>query len=201
MEIHDTHGDCLSVKNSVVLFDTVHLVALHARKINSDMLLSPKLQELESITQMQDPPLLRLENLSYQICLTVLQSLVFDRQPSPKESPRVESYLISLCQEVLQSYIDAASAWQMPDPPEKQPLWAIPISTGRRKELAARAPLIVATLQAICSFTDSLLEKNLPSLFPLISGLIGCDHGSTEVQLALSDMLISSVGPVLLRSY
>lgn len=190
----------LSVRHTVILFDAVHSVAFNAHKINSDVSLRPKLQELGSLTQMQDPPLLRLENESYQICLTFLQNLVLDRPPSYEES-EVESYLVNLCKEVLQFYIEVAHSVQMLDSSlERKPLWMIPLSSGRRKELAARAPLIVATLQAISNIGGSSFEKNLASFFPLLASLISCEHGSNEVQLALSDMLSSTVGPVLLRS-
>ncbi|KAL2460779.1 Brefeldin A-inhibited guanine nucleotide-exchange protein 2 [Abeliophyllum distichum] len=200
MEIYNMYRAQLLVENTVILFDAVHAVALHAHKINSDAALRSKLQELGSITQMQDPPLLRLENESYQICLTFLQNLVVDRPLGNKES-EVESYLVNLCQEVLQSYVETARLRQMSDSIlDKQLHWMIPLGSGRRRELAARAPLIVATLQAMCSLEDSSFVKNLPGFFPLLSSLISCEHGSNEVQLALSDMLSSSVGPVLLRS-
>lgn len=191
----------LSVENTIVLFDAVHSVASHAHKINSDLSLRPKLQELGSLLQMQDPPLLRLENESYQICLTFLQNLLLERPPSYEESEVLESHLVDLCKEVLQFYIEVACSGQMPDSSlEMRPSWTIPLSSGRRKELAARAPLIVATLQAMSSIGDTSFEKNLASFFPLLASLISCEHGSNEVQLALSDMLSSTVGPVLLRS-
>ncbi|KAH6789538.1 SEC7-like guanine nucleotide exchange family protein [Perilla frutescens var. frutescens] len=200
VEIYNMYRAQLSVENTVILFDAVHAVAIHAHKINSDVVLRPKLQELGSMTQMQDPPLLRLENESYQICLTFLQNLVLDRPPSYEES-EVESYLVNLCEEVLQFYIVVACSGQILDSSlDRRPRWTIPLGSGRRRELAARAPLIVATLQAICSLGDSSFEKNLSCFFPLLSSLISCEHGSSEVQLALSDMLSSSVGPVLLRS-
>ncbi|KAK4418757.1 Brefeldin A-inhibited guanine nucleotide-exchange protein 2 [Sesamum alatum] len=200
MEIYNMYRAQLSVKNTVILFDAVRAVAFHAHKINSDSALRPKLQELGSMTQMQDPPLLRLENESYQICLTLMQNLVLDRSPSYDES-EVESYLVNLCQEVLQFYIDVAYTGQIPDSSvDGRSHWMIPVGSGRRRELAARAPLIVATLQAICSLGDSSFEKNLSCFLPLLSTLISCEHGSNEVQVALSDMLNSSVGPVLLRS-
>ncbi|XP_022897152.1 brefeldin A-inhibited guanine nucleotide-exchange protein 2 [Olea europaea var. sylvestris] len=200
MEIYNMYRAQLLVENTVILFDAVHAVALHAHKINSDAALRLKLQELGSITQMQDPPLLRLENESYQICLTFLQNLVVDRHLGNKES-EVESYLVNLCQEVLQAYIETAYLKPMSDSfLDKQLHWKIPLGSGRRRELAARAPLIVATLQAMCSLDDSSFVKNLPCFFPLLSRLISCEHGSNEVQLALSDILSSSVGPVLLRS-
>ncbi|KAG6400469.1 hypothetical protein SASPL_137303 [Salvia splendens] len=199
-EIYTMYRAQLSVKNTVILFDAIHSVALHAHKTNSDASLRRKLQELGSVTQLQDPPLLRLENESYQICLTFLQNLVLDKPPSYEES-EVSSHLMNLCKEVLQFYIEVACSVQTPDSLlDRKPLRMIPLSSSRRKELAARAPLIVATLQAMSSIEYYSLEKNLASFFPLLASLISCEHGSNEVQLALSEMLSSTVGPVLLRS-
>ncbi|OMP00577.1 SEC7-like protein [Corchorus olitorius] len=200
MEIYNMYRTHLSAKSTLVLFDAMHDVATHAHKINNNATLRSKLQEFGPMTQMQDPPLLRLENESYQFCLTFLQNLVLDRPPKFDEA-EVESHLVDLCQEVLLFYIETAGYGQASETSLKgQTQWLIPLGSGKRRELAARAPLIVTTLQAICSLGDTLFEKNLPRFFPLLSSLISCEHGSNEVQVALSDMLSSSVGPVLLRS-
>ncbi|OMO78597.1 SEC7-like protein [Corchorus capsularis] len=200
MEIYNMYRTHLSAKSTLVLFDAMHDVATHAHKINNNAILRFKLQEFGPMTQMQDPPLLRLENESYQFCLTFLQNLVLDRPPKFEEA-EVESHLVDLCQEVLLFYIETAGYGQASETSLKgQTQWLIPLGSGKRRELAARAPLIVTTLQAICSLGDTLFEKNLPRFFPLLSSLISCEHGSNEVQVALSDMLSSSVGPVLLRS-
>lgn len=200
LEIYSMYRSHLSTKNILVLFGALHDVASHAHKINGNTSLRSKLQEFGSMTQMQDPPLLRLENESYQICLTFLQNLIEDRPPSYEEA-EVESCLVDLCQEVLLFYIDTSRNGQISESSlGAQPRWQIPLGSGKRRELAARAPLIVATLQAICSLGEASFESNLANFFPLISNLISCEHGSNEVQAALSDMLSSSVGPVLLRS-
>ncbi|KAL5571979.1 hypothetical protein UlMin_021576 [Ulmus minor] len=200
MEIYNMFRSHLSAKNILVLFGALHDVATHAHKINSNSTLRSKLQEFGSMTQMQDPPLLRLENESYQICLTLLQNLVEDRPPSYQEA-EVESYLVDLCREVLHFYIESARVGQLSESSVGgQPHWQIPLGSGKRRELAARAPLIVTTLQAICSLGETSFENHLTNFFPLLSTLISCEHGSNEVQVALSDMLSSSVGPVLLRS-
>ncbi|WCJ22841.1 Brefeldin A-inhibited guanine nucleotide-exchange protein 2 [Euphorbia peplus] len=200
MEIYNMYRQHLSVKNTLVLFDALHEVALHAHKINTDTTLRSKLQEFGSMTQMQDPPLLRLENESYQICLTFLQNLTMDRPP-PYDDTQVETCLVNLCREVLQFYIETSrSAHASQISSSSHPQWLIPMGSGKRRELASRAPLVVATLQAICGLGESSFEKNLNGFFPLLASLISCEHGSNEVQAALSDMLSSSVGPVLLRS-
>ncbi|XVF33483.1 hypothetical protein REPUB_Repub17cG0172300 [Reevesia pubescens] len=200
MEIYNMYRTHLSAKNTLVLFDAMHDVASHAHRINDNTILRSKLQEFGTMTQMQDPPLLRLENESYQFCLTFLQNLILDRPPRYEEA-EVESYLVDLCREVLLFYIETARSGQTSETsPNGQIQWLVPLGSGKRRELAARAPLIVTTLQAICSLGDTLFEKNLAQFFPLLSSLISCEHGSNEVQVALSDMLSSSVGPVLLRS-
>ncbi|KAK1560427.1 hypothetical protein Q3G72_026575 [Acer saccharum] len=200
MEIYNMYRSHLSAKNTIVLFEALHDVASHARKINSNNKIRSKLLEFGSMTQMQDPPLLRLENESYQICLMFLQNLILDRPPTYEES-EVESYLVDLCREVLQFYIDTSLHGQTSEPSVSvQVQWLIPLGSGKRKELAARAPLIVATLQAICGLGEISFENNLAQFFPLLSSLISCEHGSNEVPIALSDMLSSSVGPILLRS-
>ncbi|XP_044492662.1 brefeldin A-inhibited guanine nucleotide-exchange protein 2-like isoform X2 [Mangifera indica] len=200
MEIYNMYRPHLSAKNTLVLFEALHDLAAHAHKINSNNMLRTKLQEFGSMTQMQDPPLLRLENESFQICLTFLQNLMLDRPPTYDEA-EVESYLVDLCLEVLQFYIDTShSGWTSQSSVNKKLQWLMPLGSGRRRELAARAPLIVSTVQAICTLGETSFEKNLSQFFPLLSDLISCEHGSNEVPVALSDMLSSSVGPVLLRS-
>lgn len=190
----------LSSKNTMVLFDAVHGIASHAHKININSTLRSKLQDLQPMTQMQDPPLLRIETESYQICLTFIQNLALDKPPFYEES-KVETSLVSLSQEVLKFYIELALPAHMNESSHGvHPHWSIPLGSGKKRELASRAPVIVVTLQAICSLSDSSFERHLASYFPLLSNLIKCEHGSSDVQVALSEMLSSSVGPVLLRS-
>ena len=190
----------LSAKNILVLFGALQDVASHAHKINSNTTLRSKLQEFGSMTQMQDPPLLRLENESYQFCLTFLQNLIEDGPPGYEEA-EVEAHLVNLCREILEFYIESSRFGQSSESSSGgQPHWEIPLGSGKRRELAARGPLIVTTLQAICSLGDTSFENHLTLFFPLLSSLISCEHGSNDVQVALSDMLSSSVGPVLLRS-
>ncbi|RZB53659.1 Brefeldin A-inhibited guanine nucleotide-exchange protein 2, partial [Glycine soja] len=62
LEIYNMYRSQLSAKTILVLFEALHDVSLHAHKINSNIILRSKLQEFGSMTQMQDPPLLRLEN-------------------------------------------------------------------------------------------------------------------------------------------
>ncbi|KAK4741300.1 hypothetical protein SAY87_024888 [Trapa incisa] len=193
IRIYSMHRPHISPKNTLILFHAMHDVGLHAHKINTDAAVRSKLQELSSIAQMHDPPLLRLENESFHTCLTFLLNLVFDR-PAPYDQAEVEAHLVDLCQEVLEFYIKTAQF------EEDIAGWRIPLGSGKRKELAARAPVVVATVRAICSLGEGSFEESLGRLFPLLLGLVSCEHGSKEVQAALSKMLESSVGPILLGS-
>ncbi|CAL9038337.1 unnamed protein product [Musa banksii] len=200
MEIHNIYKAQISAKNTLILFEALHVVACHAHKVNSDTDLRSKLQELGSMTQMQDPPLLRLENESYHSCLVLLQNIVTDRHRN--SNLEAEASLVDLCNEVLEVYIRTATGQSGEASTGAQPIshWLIPVGSAKRRELAARAPVVVSTLQAISGLGDTSLEKNLARFFPLLAGLISCEHGSSEVQLALSDMLSTRVGPVLLRA-
>ncbi|GLJ54588.1 hypothetical protein SUGI_1172590 [Cryptomeria japonica] len=201
MEIYNMHREQLSASNMMVLVETLHAVAVHAHKVNSDHTLRSKLQEVGSLTQMPDPPLLRLESESYQACLNLLQNVIVDKSVLSKEVD-VEACLVQLCEEVLHVYIDTASSVSIPESHNGhlKPHWIIPLGSARRRELASRAPLVVATLQVISGLKDSSFDKSLSRFFPLLASLISCEHGSGEVLSALSEMLSSWVGPILLRA-
>lgn len=199
MEVYNMYRSQISAKNTLILFEALHAVACHAHKVNSDSDLRSKLQDLGSMTQMQDPPLLRLENESYQLCLMLLQNIAVDRPPNGDLD--VEPYLVDLCREILEVYLTTANTkLGEASTSAAQPgiHWVIPVGSAKRRELAARAPIVVSALRAVCGLGDTSFKKNLVQFFPLIAGLISCEHGSNEVQLELSHMLSSSVGPILL---
>ena len=181
------------------LLDTLREIAVHSHKANGDSQLRLKLQKLQMLTQLPDPPFLRLENESYLAYLTILQNLPLDK-PDLSDVVDFENRLVELCKDVLQVYLDTASNSAQSKNSQKQHNWVIPLGSSRRRELAARAPLVVATLKAISGLTDSSFEKYLRQFFPLLASLISCEHGSGEVQIALSDMFGSWIGPILLRS-
>jgi len=201
MEVYNMHRGQLSASNTMVLVETLHSIGIHAHRINSDHALRSKVQELGTMAQMPDPPLLRLESESYQASLNLLQNLIIDRSLHNKEV-EVEAHLVEFCEEVLHVYLETASSGALPESHSQQskPQWIIPLGSAKRRELASRAPLVVATLQAISGLKDSSFERSLSRFFPLLANLISCEHGSGEVQLALSDMLSSWVGPILLQA-
>lgn len=202
-EIYNMHGGRLTASHTMLLLDMLHDIAVHSHKVNGNFQLRSKLQKLQSMTQFTDPPLLRLESESYQIYLTLLQRLPLDK-PELARDVEVESRLVELCEEVLQVYLNTATAGPYASlRTEELPSgsgWVIPLGSSRRRELASRGPLVVATLQAINALEDSSMEKHLKQFFPLLASLISCEHGSGDVLLALSDMFSTWIGPFVLRA-
>jgi brefeldin A-inhibited guanine nucleotide-exchange protein len=198
IEIYNLHGSRIKANHAIFLLDTLQEIAMHAHKANADSQLRLKLQKLQMLTQLPDPPFLRLENESYLAYLTILQNLPLDK-PALAQVLDFENRLVELCKDVLQVYLNTASV-SVHSLPQKKNNWTIPLGSSRRRELTARAPLVVATLKAFGGLTDSSLEKYLRQFFPLLASLISCEHGSGEVQIALSDMFSSWIGPILLRS-
>lgn len=191
--MYNSHGAQLSVSNTMQLLDTLHTVAVHAHKVNGDHVLRQQLQELRL---MPDPPLLRLESEAYQAYLAMLQHLPLDK-PSLAKDVEVETRLVELCEEVLRLYISISTST---DESIQKPRWVVPLGSARRRELVSRAPLVVATLQAVSGLKDASFEQHLVRFFPLLAGLISCEHGSGEVQVALSDMFSNWIGPILLQA-
>lgn len=201
-EMYHMHGEKLSAANTIALLDILYSIAVYAHEVNSDYALRLKLQEMFWMTQMTDPPLLRLENESYQAYLKLLQSVAHGKPILAKEI-NIESRIIELCEEVLHVYINAASTKSFPEYGGNHSRGAhcvIPLGSPRRGELASRAPLVVSTLQAISGLKDAAFGNCLSRFFPLLASLISCEHGSGEVQLALSNILSSWIGPILLQA-
>jgi brefeldin A-inhibited guanine nucleotide-exchange protein len=199
--MYHMHGEQLSAANTMALLDILYSIAVHAHEVNSDYALRLKLQEVFWMTQMTDPPLLRLENESYQSYLKLLQSVAHGKPILAKEID-VESRIIELCEEVLRVYINAATTKSFPEYGSNysRPHCVIPLGSARRGELASRAPLVVSTLHAISGLKDAAFGNCLSRFFPLLASLISCEHGSGEVQLALSNILSSWIGPILLQA-
>ncbi len=59
------------------------------------------------------------------------------------------------------------------------------------------APLVVATLKALSTFTDTAFRTYLRDFFPLLTKLISCRHAPKDVQAALSDLFVKRIGPLL----
>jgi hypothetical protein len=68
---------------------------------------------------------------------------------------------------------------------------------SNREEFRALAPLVVATLNALNTFSDDAFRVHLSEFFPLLTELIGCEHAPPEVQVTLSKLFSTRLGPLL----
>ncbi|GBG70987.1 hypothetical protein CBR_g8287 [Chara braunii] len=197
-EIYNNHWENLSMEHATLLLDTLHMIAAHAHGVNMDRTLRTSLHQLRMVTQLPDPPLLRLESESFHAYLTLLQRLPADK-PSVAHEGELEVRLVELCEEVLLMYVNTATIGIPASMGDKQrpAHWTVPLGSARRRELTARAPLVVATLRTVAELHDQSFEQHLLRFFPLLTQLIGAEHGSAEVQSVLSQMFAIRIAPML----
>ena len=75
---------------------------------------------------------------------------------------------------------------------------ATPRSTAAiAREQAALTPLLVDTLAALSAFPPDAFKRHLKELFPVMTRLIRCQSATVEMQVALSDLFASRVGPLM----
>ncbi|XP_024541573.1 brefeldin A-inhibited guanine nucleotide-exchange protein 2 [Selaginella moellendorffii] len=195
-EIYDAFGPKLASPHVTLLLGVLNVIVVHAHKVNNDLFLRNKIYKLQLSSQMGDPPLLWLESESSQAYMEILQRLHEDNSVLLKNVD-VEARFVEFCKEVLQVYAKTSTFTHQPQRLKLQ--WMIPVSYTRRRELTARAPLVIMTLRALSRFRNTPFQKYLSSFFPVLTSLVGCEHGSMEVQFALSDLFSECFGPLLLN--
>ncbi|EFJ37131.1 hypothetical protein SELMODRAFT_230001 [Selaginella moellendorffii] len=195
-EIYDAFGPKMASPHVTLLLGILNVIVVHAHKVNNDLFLRNKIYKLQLSSQMGDPPLLWLESESSQTYMEILQRLHEDN-PVLLKNVDVEARFVEFCKEVLQVYAKTSTFTHQPQ--RLKPQWMIPVSYTRRRELTARAPLVIMTLRALSRFRNTPFQKYLSSFFPVLTSLVGCEHGSMEVQFALSDLFSECFGPLLLN--
>ena len=142
-----------------------------------------------------DPPLLRLEAEASQAYLSTLLHIQAAGSEETRAACGVEPRLTQLCMRNLERFEQqeaAAAAGEggaaaEPGSP----------SANHAEENRMLAPLVVATLKALMSFSPSVFRAQLKDFFPLLTALISCEYAPPEVQHALSDLFAQRIGPML----
>ncbi|CAL5341398.1 unnamed protein product [Camellia sinensis] len=201
-DLFKMHKQSLSLGNIKILLDIFSTIASHAHQLNSETTLQLKLQRACSILEISDPPMVHFENESYQNYLNFLHDLLVNN-PYVAEGMDIEALLVSVCEEVLQIYLDCSGLRpvQKQKPVEKQQElhWILPLSSVKKEELAARTPLVVLALRVFSDFESDSFKRYVPQLFPLLVDLVRSEHSSGEVQRVLSNMFQSCIGPIILK--
>lgn len=201
-DLFKMHKQSLSSGNIKILLDIFSTIASHAHQLNSETTLQLKLQRACSILEISDPPMVHFENESYQNYLNFLHDLLVNN-PYVAEGMDIEALLVSVCEEVLQIYLDCSGLRpvQKQKPVEKQQElhWILPLSSVKKEELAARTPLVVLALRVLSDFESDSFKRYVSQLFPLLVDLVRSEHSSGEVQRVLSNMFQSCIGPIIMK--
>eukprot|EP00898_Chlorokybus_atmophyticus_P004086 jgi/Chlat1/4679/Chrsp3S05617 len=205
-ELFSRHITLLAPQHVVLLLDTLQLIAAHARNVNVDHQLRVRLRHVCTLEQVPDPPLLRLENEAVHAYMSVLLHMAATSISKgkgalapdvPTGTFSVEDRLMTICMEVMQVFTSLVDPARLPRDTDRSVLAPAVLDHLQRREVAARAPVVVATLLALRAFDDATFKSHLPKLFPLLVELIRCRHTQIDVQQALSELFVLRIGPLL----
>ncbi|KAE9606428.1 putative Sec7 domain, mon2, dimerization and cyclophilin-binding domain-containing protein [Lupinus albus] len=199
-DLYKMHQQSLSAANIKVLIELYSSIALHARQLNSESVLLKKLQKACSILELSGPPMVHFENESFQSHLNFLQNLlVHDR--FVYEEIDIEPEFVAVCENVLDIYLNCGGSLSSSHKLDTQPVprRKLPLSSAKKEEIAARTSLVISALQGLGGLKKDSFRRYIPRFFQLLVDLVRSEHTSGEVQLALIDMLRSSVGPIIME--
>lgn len=195
-DLYKLHYYSLSATHLSILLEICLATATHANQLNSESVLQMKLKKACSILELSGPPMVHFEIESHQNYLNLLQNIL-SSSPSVSEEMNVEAQLVSVCQKIIQIYLDCARHQSQT---QQKLHWILPLGSAKKEELATRTPLIVSALGTLSSLERDSFRKYIPQFFPLLIDLVKSEHSSSEVQLVLSRMFQSCVGPLIMQS-
>ncbi|XP_021809869.1 brefeldin A-inhibited guanine nucleotide-exchange protein 1 isoform X1 [Prunus avium] len=199
-DLYKINHESLSAANIGILLEIFSLVASHAHQLNSETILQKKLQKVCSVLELTAPPLVHFENDSYKNYLSFLQNALMDN-PSMSEDMNIEVQLVAVCEKILQIYLKCTEPRSFEHKPTDQPIlhWFLPLGTAKKEELATRTYLAVSALQVLSGLERVSFRRHACRLFPLLVDLVGSEHTSGEVQLVLSNIFQSCIGPIVME--
>ncbi|WCJ28586.1 Brefeldin A-inhibited guanine nucleotide-exchange protein 1 [Euphorbia peplus] len=183
-----------------IVLDTFSAIASHAHQLNTERVLQRKLEKACSMLDFSDPPIVHFENESYQNYLNFLHDLLLDNSPICEEMD-IESQLVTVCETILQIYLNCTGNQSMQPKPANKPVvhWILPLGSVRKEELGARTSLLVSALRTLSDFESNSFKRYASRFFPLLVDLVQSEHSSGEVQTVLSKIFRSCIGPILMH--
>ncbi|XP_020581346.1 brefeldin A-inhibited guanine nucleotide-exchange protein 1 [Phalaenopsis equestris] len=198
-KLYEAHRKAFSSAHFAIFLSILSSIASHSSELNSHTTLLQKLERLCSLLEIPEPPAVHFENECHQNYLKLLKKMLRDNVPVPEEICLV-SLIASECQKMLNIYLTCAGYESEKQSTDKELIKLqriIPLVSSKREELAARTPLVVLAIKALSELDGDAFWRNLKPIFPLLVGLLRCEHGSREVLLALSDIFQSSIAQVI----
>lgn len=191
---------------ALALLDTLKGIADYAATVDADVGLRHSLSVAQAADgvvperAIADPPLLRLEVEASQAYLSVLLTVSVVGPAEFKAAFGVEQRLVAACMHNLERFEQqslAAGAAMEADAAGGSGNEATLSATALAAENEALAPLAVATLKAVLSFSPEMFKSRLRDLFPLLTNLISCELAPPEVQKLLSELFSSRIGSMV----
>ncbi|CAN8276341.1 unnamed protein product [Cochlearia groenlandica] len=184
----------LSASHVDIVVDILSCIASHAQQLNTDTVLRRKFKRACSVQDLTEPQLLNFENESNKSYMMFLQDMVTCNQTVSKEL-NLEPRLVDECAKAVKIYLNCTGQSQQR---ETRPMkWILPIESDRIEEVTVRTPLLVWSLEALCSLEAETMKGHVSRLFPLLVELVGTEHCSPQVPYVLSNVLKSCIGPIL----
>lgn len=112
----------------------------------------------------------------------------------------IETELVKVCEQILVIYLKCTGT-PVEQKETNQPVlhWILPLGSAKKEELAARTSLVVSALQVLRGFERDLFKRCIQQLFPLLVDLVRSEHSSGEVQVVLSSIFQSCIGPIIMQ--
>ncbi|GMH16314.1 hypothetical protein Nepgr_018155 [Nepenthes gracilis] len=199
-DLYRAQQEFLSAANIRILVDTFLSISSHANQLNSETILHRKLRKACLILELSEPPVVHFENESHQNYLDFLQDLLSHKASVALELG-IESELVSLCEKILQIYLDCARVRSLKQKPTDPPVlhWVLPLGSAQKEELAARTNLLLSALRSLSSLERDSFRRYVSKFFPLLVDLVRSEHSSAQVPLVLSDMFQTCIGPIIMH--
>ncbi|PIN14780.1 Guanine nucleotide exchange factor [Handroanthus impetiginosus] len=192
-DLYRMHWQSLPLDAVTIILEIFSSIATHSRELNSETIILQKLEKTCSILEISDPPTVHFEIESYQNYLNFLRDLLMNN-PFLLAEKKIEAELVSVCEKVLQIYLDCAAVSKQ----HKKLHCFLPLGSAKKEELAARTPLVLSVMRILGSLERDRFRRYVSQLFPRLVDLVRSEHSSREVQHVLSDVFQSCVGPIIL---
>lgn len=199
-DLYTSHPKSLSRGNIAAILELFSSVASHAHQLSSEMKVQKKIQRVCSVLELSGPPVVHFENESYQNYLNFLQYLLL-QFPGLSSEMGMESRLVTVCMEVVQTYLNCTSQQFAQVKSVNRPVlhWILPLGSAKKEELAARTTLVVTALRVLGNLERDMFKKHASRFFPLLVDLVRSEHSSGEVQRVLTYIFQQCIGSIILE--
>ncbi|XP_039062936.1 brefeldin A-inhibited guanine nucleotide-exchange protein 1-like isoform X2 [Hibiscus syriacus] len=199
-DMYKTNLYFLASANVNVIVETFSSITSHAQQLNSETALQKKIKKICSALEISEPPVVHFESEAYQNYLNFLQDLV-KNNPSASRDMNLRS-LVAVCEKILLIYLSCtdynyAADKKLVEMPVTH--WILPLGIARKEKMAARTPLLVSALKALSCLERDSCRNYIADIFHLLVDLVRSEHGSTEVQHALSNIFQACIGPIIMQ--